>query len=122
MTSQPELNPVQWRRRCFNRIADHIANYTMDIQRSWCQKFIPPVDNVSVQKANFVIHTDGGTRANKCSSSAWYVEAHVQLPSGTASFPICMAGRFISTPISSFTAEAIALEEAVDLIWELLRT
>eukprot|EP00959_Pyramimonas_sp_CCMP1952_P020492 432495-Pyramimonas_sp.AAC.1 len=83
MTSQPELNPAQWRRRCFNRIADHIANYTMDIQRSWCQKFTPPVDNVSVQKANYVMHTDGGTRANKCSSSAWYVEAHVQLPSGT---------------------------------------
>eukprot|EP00959_Pyramimonas_sp_CCMP1952_P029123 610767-Pyramimonas_sp.AAC.1 len=64
-----------WRRRCSNRIADHIANCSMDIQRSWCPKSVPPVDNVSVQKANHVIHNDRETRANKCSSAAWCVEA-----------------------------------------------
>eukprot|EP00959_Pyramimonas_sp_CCMP1952_P376655 7889009-Pyramimonas_sp.AAC.1 len=74
--SPPALHQdlVVWRRRCYNRKADHLVNYTMDTQRSWHDIFPPERD---ARDANFVMHFDGGTRKDQCSAAAWLFEAEI---------------------------------------------
>ena len=64
-------------------------------------------------EANYVCHSDGGTRANSCSGAAWIIEARVVRDDERYIFPVAMAGVFLQGPVSSFLAEAIALDEAV---------
>ena len=70
-------DPVLWHRRDFNRIADFAVNHTMDYKRSWLHNFKCPVVNFRTSEANYVCHSDGGTRANSCSGAAWIIEARV---------------------------------------------
>ena len=114
-------DPVIWHRRSFNIIADYITNHTMEVKRSWYQRFQPQVQDLDLRHANILVHSDGGARARQCSAAAWYVEARVEKDGSVTTFPLVMAGTFIEQPISSFKAEAIALDEAVDFITKLLQ-
>lgn len=58
-------------------------------------------------------HSDGGTRRDSCSAIGWFVEAIVVRDGLRHTFPVAMSGKFLSSPISSFTAECIALDEAI---------
>ena len=113
-------NPIQWHRRCWNKIADHLANHTMNAEKSWNQRFEPPGGWLDAKSVNFLIHTDGGTRADRCSAAAWHIEIHACVNGASVIFPLCMAGRFFTSPISSFTAEAIALEDALNFLHGLV--
>ena len=66
------------------------------------------------------MHADGGTREGRCSATAWCIEAvHVRGQTQARSL-VLIAGTFISDPVSSFLAEHIALDEAVQALDTLL--
>ena len=108
---------VLWHRRDWNIRADYLVNHTMDERRSWYQLF--PTDSLDMDQTNLLIHSDGGTRAGSCSAAAWCVEAVTRRGPMECTRLLIIAGTFISDPVSSFTAEALALEEAAQAVEEL---
>ena len=80
----------------------------MDRKTSWQHEFKPPLLGFTPLEANFICHSDGGTRAASCSAAGWFLEAVVIRGELRYTFPVAMHGQFFSTPISSFLAEAIA--------------
>ena len=83
----------------------------MDTKQSW-EELSPPVDqNIDLTEANFVMHCDGGTRMGTCSAAAWVLEAHLQTHRGRQIVRLAQKGVYMAEPISSFTAELIALED-----------
>jgi len=60
------------------------------------------------RKAKFVWHSDGGTRRDSCSAIAWFVEVILIRGDLRHTSPVAMSANFLSSPISSFTAECIA--------------
>ena len=113
-------DPVIWRRRDFNQIADYLVNHTMDMQHSWFQRCTPPIESFGVSGCNLIIHFDGGTRAGNCSASAWYIEARVLHQGVFILFPLVMGGTYVEEPISSFLAESLAFDEASELLLKML--
>ena len=101
---------VFWHKRAWNLRADYLVNYTMDEQTSWFQR--GPLPEAGLANSNLIVHMDGGTRAGKCSAAAWCIEAVAHYGSYITTVPVILAGTYIQDPISSFTAEALALEEA----------
>eukprot|EP00973_Karenia_brevis_P091781 12409097-Karenia_brevis.AAC.1 len=68
-------NPVKWRRRCFNKEADYLANQAMDARRgfSYCNQGL--VDNLASVR-NIQGWSDGGCRIHEgVSSYAWLLKA-----------------------------------------------
>ena len=110
---------VLWHRRDWNIRADHLVNFTMDERKSWYQCF--PFEPADLERCNLTIHTDGGTRANSCSAAAWCIEAVVRRGQYETTTTLMIAGTNIATPISSFTAEALALEEAALAVTKITR-
>ena len=108
---------VRWQQRAWNVRADYLVNYTMESRRSWYQS--GRISTEDLANANFLVHTDGGTRAGTCSAAAWCIEAVVCKGAYAVTTTIVIAGTFISDPISSFTAESIALDEAVEAVRKL---
>jgi len=67
-----------------------------------------------------IIHAAGGTRAGRCSGSAWIVEVGA-LVTGAWSFKrLARGGKFLIEPMSSFLAETITLDEATYHIKRIL--
>ena len=114
-------DPVRWHKRDFNKIADYLVNHTMDEGRSWYQSFATASPDFNLGRCNLLIHFDGGTRAMKCSASAWYIEAHMVKEGMEIFLPIAMSGTYLSEPVSSFKAELIGLDEVCDLVVRLVR-
>ena len=113
-------NPVLWHRRSFNKVADLLVNYTMDTGKDWVQTLEPPFSDFSTSMANFLCHTDGGSRQGSCSGISWCIEAIVRREGSIHTFPVARGGKFIRTPISSFTTEMLALDEAINVLSNLL--
>jgi len=114
------LDPVVWHNRELNKRADYLVNHTMDARRSWHQICPIPRSNLSLIEANFIIHFDGGTRGDDCSAAAWVIEARVHHEHQLLEFPIAYCGKFMSPPVSSFVAEAIALESCTEIFAKLV--
>lgn len=106
-------DPVNWHRREHNEIADFIVNHTMECRKDWQFVFKAPCSDFNIQHANLICHSDGGTRAGSCSASGWIVEACVIQGDAQHTFPLAMAGSFFDQPVSSFSAELIALDAVV---------
>jgi len=108
---QPWADPIIWRPRDKNVTADYLANYTMDIGSSWYKCFDWPFPGWSFNDCNFVVHSDGGTRRAQCSSSAWVIDVG-RFADGSWQFRrFAMGGTYSAAPLSSFTAESLALAE-----------
>ena len=104
-------DPVLWRPREQNLIADYLANYTMDRGESWSEVFAWPFSPRGVRSCNLVVHSDGGSRKGTCSASAWIVEAGTFLEGQWHYQPIAMSGTYFPEALSSFYVETVALEE-----------
>ena len=114
-------DPVVWHKRAWNTTADYLVNHTMDEQRSWYQIFAQPNEQCDLALTNLVLHLEGGTRIGRCLAAAWYLEA-VTCRNGIEHIvPLAMSGTFLSDPISSFTAEAIALDEGCAYIYAVIQ-
>ena len=111
----PHLDPVIWRKREFNKKADFLVNHTMDVRGSWHQVCPIPFPDLSLSEANFIIHFDGGTRGDDCSAAAWILEARVHRDKTVVEFPVMLCGKFMCPAVSSFMAEAIALESCTEI-------
>ena len=109
-------DPVMWHRRESNQIADFLANFTMESGESWLKEIAPTVRDFSPCEANFICHSDGGTRKGSCSAAAWVVEASVVRDNRRHTLPLAFRGIYFSTPVSSFTAEAVALDDVVSYV------
>lgn len=79
----------------------------------------PPVE-LDWQTTDFICHSDGGMRGESCSAAAWYLEAVVTENGASSTFPLAMRGQFLKDPVSSFLAEAIALEDGMAYLSQLL--
>ena len=89
----------------------------MEKREGWMQTFRHDVD---LGNANFICHSDGGTRQGNCSASGWFIEAVIEAGGQSQRVPSAMSGTFLSQPISSFTAELIALDEAILYMYQLV--
>ena len=113
-------DPVIWRRREKNIVADFLVNRTMDSRLTWSKHVDLPASVRSVSDCNVVVHSDGGTRAGSCSATGWVVEVGSPINGVWQYSILAISGTFISTPISSFLAEALALEEATLFVKKLV--
>ena len=98
------------------------VNYTMDMQCDWQKRFEVSNLDLDLNETNIVAHSDGGTRAEKCSAASWFVEAVTFRGGSEKRFPVLMGGTFMSTPISSFLAEALGLEAAIKAVRSIVLT
>eukprot|EP00973_Karenia_brevis_P075899 10544498-Karenia_brevis.AAC.2 len=114
-------DPVIWTRRENNQLADYLCNYTMDSRRSsWRhERHVGDEDFSGI--GNLLVFSDGGTRPD-CSASAWLVGHLIKSKEGWRFKPRVAAGMYFEAPISSFMAEAIALENAALELERLLRS
>ena len=123
MTEYPFLDlasPVIWRPRHFNQLADELANRAMDIGEDF-EWFCDTSTNWN--NSDLIICSDGGFRAKgKSASVAWIIIDRPDnitmgeniLGSGNI---LAKGAKFLQAACqSSFMAEAIALEEAINVI------
>ena len=119
-TSNEHTDPITWRRREHNKIADHLVNYTMDSGSTWAQIIDPPEDGLLVKDLVYVCHSDGGTRGDTCSAAGWIIEAG-QIRNGRCKFfPVGMGGTFLQPAVSAFKAECIALDNVIRALLRLV--
>ena len=72
-----------------------------------------PFSSDKLAECNCMIHSDGGTRATRCSASAWILDVGVFDGEKWVAHHFAMGGTFYAEPISSFSAECLALMEAI---------
>jgi hypothetical protein len=112
-------DPITWQRREHNKKADFIVNHTMDRKQDWKREFQPPFSDFTLRDANLICHSDGGTRGEACSAAGWIIEASVTRDGAISIFPLVWCGKYFAEPLSSFLAEAIAVEDMITYISEL---
>ena len=115
----PWGDPVSWNRRTGNVVADALANRAMDIGEDW-KSILDFPHSLLGQRCNFLFHSDGGTRVGQCSGTGWILEAFA--PDRVLPYRVAAAATFIACPISSFTAECLALDHATEAFDRFLRT
>ena len=81
----------------------------MDRKGTWRSE--KPIDRCRYREHNILVFSDGGTRPG-CSASAWTLGVMSRKDNELCYTPIIAAGIFFESPVSSFMAEAIALENA----------
>ena len=117
---RPWEDPVSWFPRENNIVADYLVNYTMDVQESWSQTIDWPFGQKSMGDCSYIVHSDGGTRGGRCSGCAFIIEAGILENASWIFKPIVLSGTYLRTPVSSFTVESLALEEATLCLKRLL--
>ena len=90
----------------------------MDRRESWSQVRDWPFQRRSV---SFIMHSDGGTRAGRCSAAAYIVEAGILDGEKLCFKPIDLSGTYLDKPASSFTVESLALAGATLCLKKLLK-
>ena len=83
-------DPIRWVSREYNEIADHLANYTLDLGKSWSIQY---GETKFSSTQNLVGFADGGARKT-CSASAW-IAGYVDCGNFK---PITSGGVFHPTP------------------------
>ena len=94
----------------------------MDVGESWTKSLDWPFPGRTLRECNLVVHSDGGRRQGKCSASAWILEVGLLLNGDWCFRPLAMGGSSHPAEISSFAAEAVALEEATLFIKRIVET
>ena len=117
---EPTGDPVKWQRREYNQVADFLVNYTMDCQEDWFEDLRPEGQQINLWSSNFVCHSDGGTRQGSCSAAAWIVERVVLEDGRQVVQPFARGGTYLKTPVSSFLAEAVALDEGMSYLHRII--
>ena len=108
-----------WISRKINKIADGLADLTMDRRCSWEQEYDT---KLTLKAANLVVQTDGGLREGNCGAAAWIIGLWGDAGKGDVFEPLIAHGTFLETPCSSFGAEAIALDEATLKMQSVIRS
>ena len=105
--SNEVADPIVWKQREYNKLADYLCNETMDMRKSCLQEDC----ECGWTCQNIVIFSDGGVRSESVAASARYMSFATSLGTqNTEIHFIAARGIFIEYPVSSFVAETIALE------------
>ena len=92
----------------------------MDTRTSWSKHFNLQASVRNTNDCNVAVRSDGGTRADSLSATGWVVEVGGPID-GVWHYSVwAIFETFISTPISSFLAESLALEEATLFVSNLV--
>ena len=104
--------------RKHNKVADGLADLTMDRRSSWSRVF---QTSLQIQCSNIVVQTDGGRRPQEDIAASSMVVGVVGSVEGSLVYEPCFAqGVFMSSGVSVFQAEAIALDIALQWVEEQL--
>ena len=102
-------DPVVWMRRSHNKVADGLADWTMDHATTWEREYPTTID---ITHANVIIQTDGGRRSSMCAAAS-VVAGVLSIRQGKLIYePFYARGTFISHDVTVLQTEAIALDEA----------
>ena len=104
-------DPVMWTQQDNNQLADYLCNFTMDVKRTTWKHVRLNADDSPPGCGHILAFYDGGSRPD-CAASAWLIGKVVKAGEIWTFQPRVAGGIFFETPISSFLAEAIALEHA----------
>ena len=106
-------DPICWARRSHNIVADYLCNYAMDHKQNLHETFQVALP----EKFHIIIHSDGGARKD-CASAAWVVEltTYDQTSCQWQVQTLAYSASYFDAWTSSFTAEALALYQAVSFI------
>ena len=108
----------QWMPRKHNKVADGLADLTMDRRSSWSRVF---QTSLQIQCSNIVVQTDGGRRPQEDIAASSMVVGVVGSVEGSLVYEPCFAqGVFMSSGVSVFQAGAIALDIALQWVEEQL--
>ena len=110
-------DPVQWFPRKFNKVADGLADHTMD-QRSSMDVYFKIT--LQIERANIVVQTDGGLRPSDCAAAAWIIGFWGEVDSKIAYEPVSAHGLFLESRCTVFMAEAVALDRATEEVERML--
>ena len=97
----------------YNKVADGLADLTMDRRGSWTKTFEPK----GIDGSNLIIQTDGGLRGNDCSAASYIIGCW---RCGQYE-PVMGHGTFLESACTVFHAEAIVLDEATAAVQRLIR-
>ena len=100
-------DPIQWMPRKHNKVADGLADYTMDTGASWSKTF--PVQ-LNLLRANIIVQTDGGKRGGVCAAASVVIGLFTMCDGNMIYEPFYAEGIFLTGAVSVFQAEAIAVE------------
>ncbi|CAK0865748.1 unnamed protein product [Prorocentrum cordatum] len=109
-------DPVTWRPRGCNEITDYLVNATMDLEAYWTRQ----LQDIPADGCNIICHSDGGARIGGCSAAAYIVEARVEKDGVFTAIVLAVGGLYMDCLVSSFLAEAIALEECASCARRLI--
>ena len=112
-------DPVVWMARSHDKVADGLADLTMDQGRSWKREYVISQDPL---KANWVIQTDGGRRSENCAAAALVIGIWVCNGEKFQYEPWFAQGTFLVGGATVFQTEAIALDKAVKWSKQTLET
>ena len=112
-------DPVKWMARSFNKVADGLADLTMDNRKSWTQRFCT---SLAVGDANIIVQTDGGRREADCAATGFIIGLW-DTKSGTKLYePLMAHDTFMDNDCTVLVTEAIALDEATAAVQQILHS
>merc|ERR1712023_475761 len=119
---QAWADPVRWRPREWNKGADHLCNVSMDERISKTEVDIDELAYAIKCGCNIQIHSDGGLRRGYGASMAWTIAVwhHDDASSEWQRSLVGKQRMFLEQCKSSFVAETLALEAAIDTLSSIL--
>ena len=111
----PQLaeDPVQWMPRKHNKVADGLADLTMDRMCSWSKRY---PTKLGPNYANIVIQSDGGRRSETCAAASVIIWIFGMFEGETLYQPWYAEGVYIPVDVTVFQAEMIALDRAIERV------
>ena len=108
-------DPVAWRPREFNKLADGLADLTMDRRAGWTRRYTLTEDAFN---GNCLAFSDGGKRSVSVSAAAWLLVVLFWEGDQWRVEPWAAGGIFLHDDATVFEAEAIGLDAAVAFLSE----
>ncbi len=111
----PQLadDPVVWMPRDHNKVADGLADFTMDGAASWSKTYTTAL---RLPEANVIVQTDGGRRSQGCAAAAVIIGLFAIVAGQPLYEPWLAEGHFLTEAVTVFEAEAIALDIASEKV------
>ena len=118
----PRLNTtgfVEWDYRAYNCVADHAANVALDMGTAWVKEDACSVRRARHNKANIRLSFDGALRGGRQGLAGAGIAVY-SYSEGAGRETLYMGGKLLGTLQSSFLAEALSLEWALEVLFSTI--